>query len=106
MIIGGLVPFARSVRSLMRQGKADYLAVMMAGLFVLSLALVAFTGSPEFILMKESFGTVLIGLWCLGSAWTARPMTFYTARPILTKGQPVAGLSSQRLCRPFGGDGE
>ena len=40
--------------------------------------------------MKESFGAALIGRWCLASAWTARPMTFYTARPILTKSRPAA----------------
>jgi hypothetical protein len=32
--------------------------------------------------VKESFGTALIGLWCLASAWTARP--------ILTKSRPAA----------------
>ena len=63
---------------------------MMAALFVTSLVLVAFTGSPKFMLAKESMGTAVIGLWCLGSAWTRRPMTFYTARPLLTKGRPVA----------------
>jgi hypothetical protein len=89
-VAGGAVPVARSVHSMLRTGKSDYLAVMMAALFVLSLILVAFTGSPKFVLVKESFGTALAGLWCLGSAWTARPMTFYTARPILTKGQPAA----------------
>ena len=83
-------PFARSLLSVLRKGRADYLAVMMAALFLLSLVLVAFTGSPKFMLVKESFGTALLGLWCLGSAWTARPMTFYTARPILTKGRPAA----------------
>ncbi len=90
LLAGGAVPFARSVHGMLRTGKADYLAVMMAALFVLSLILATTTGSPKFVLVKESFGTVLIGLWCLGSAWTARPMTFYTARPILTKGQPAA----------------
>ena len=90
LVAGGIVPFARSVGSALRGGKADYLAIMMAALFVLSLILVAFTGSPKFMLVKESFGTALLGFWSLGSAWTARPMTFYTARPILTKGQPAA----------------
>jgi hypothetical protein len=90
LVAGGLVPFARSLLSILRQGRADYLAVMMAALFLLSLVLVAFTGSPKFMLAKESFGTALLGLWCLGSAWTARPMTFYTARPILTEGRPAA----------------
>ncbi len=90
LIAAGIIPFARSAHGVLRRGKPDYLAVMMAALFLLSLILVAFTGSPKFLLVKESFGTVLIGLWSLGSAWTARPMTFYTARPILTKGQPAA----------------
>ena len=90
LIAGGAVPFARSVRSVVRRGTWDYLAVLMTVLFLVGLALVAFGGSPKLLLAKESFGTALLGLWCLGSAWTRRPMTFYTARPLLTKGRPVA----------------
>jgi len=90
LIMSGLVPFIRSVLGVLRAGKADYLAVMVAALFVLSLALVAVTGSPKFVLAKESCGTAFIGLWSLASAWTARPMTYYTAQPLLTKGRPEA----------------
>jgi hypothetical protein len=90
LLAGGVVPFGRSVRSVVRQGTEDYLALMMAALFVTSLVLVAFTGSPKFLLAKESLGTAVVGLWCLGSAWTRRPMTFYTARPLLTRGRPAA----------------
>jgi hypothetical protein len=97
LLVGGLVPFARSVRSFVREGSADYLAAMMAALFLLGLVLVAFTGSPKFLLAKESIGTALVGLWCLGSAWARRPMTFYTARPLLTKGRPVALRCWDRL---------
>ena len=81
----------------MRRGTGDYLAVLMTALFVVSLALVAVSGSPKFVLAKESFGTALLGLWCLGSAWTRRPMTFYTARPLLTKSQPLALRCWDRL---------
>jgi hypothetical protein len=42
------------------------------------------------VLVKQTFGIPVIGLWCLGSACKARPMTFYTARPILTKSRPAA----------------
>jgi hypothetical protein len=52
LIVSGLVPFARSVYGVFRAGKADYLAVMMAALFVLSLILVAVTGSPKFLLVR------------------------------------------------------
>jgi hypothetical protein len=97
LLVGGFVPFARSARSLVREGTADYLALMVAVLFVLSLALLAFTGSAKFMLAKESVGTALVGLWCLGSAWARRPMTFYTARPLLTKGRPVALACWDRL---------
>jgi hypothetical protein len=90
LLAGGAVPFARSAFSVVRGRGADYLAVMMAALFLLSLGLVAFTGSPRFLLAKESFGTGVVGLWCLASAWTRRPMTFYTARPLLTRGEPMA----------------
>jgi hypothetical protein len=81
----------------MRVGSADYLAVMMAALFLLSLVLVAFTGSARLVLAKESIGTALVGLWCLGSAWARRPMTFYTARPLLTRGRPLALRCWDRL---------
>jgi hypothetical protein len=74
----------------MREGAEDHLALMVAGLFLTSLVLVAFTGSPRFLLAKESLGTAVVGAWCLGSAWTRRPMTFYTARPLLTRGRPAA----------------
>jgi hypothetical protein len=97
LIVSGLVPFTRSVLGMLRAGKPDYLAVMVAAVFVLSLALVAVTGSPKFVLAKESFGTALIGLWSLASAWTARPMTYYTARPILTRGRPAALACWSRL---------
>jgi hypothetical protein len=97
LLAGGFVPFARSARSLMRERRADYLAVMMAALFLVSLILVAFTGSAKLVLAKESFGTALIGLWCLGTAWARRPMTFYTARPLLTKGRPEALRCWDRL---------
>jgi hypothetical protein len=97
LILSGSIPFGRSLYGLVVSGKADYLALMMVGLFILSLVLVAFTGSPRFILVKESFGTALIGLWCVGSAWSTRPLTFYTARPILTKGCPEALASWDRL---------
>ncbi len=97
LILAGLIPFGRSLRTLARAGRADYLAVMMAPLFTLSLGLVAVTGSPRFVLVKESFGTALLGLWCLASAVTRRPMTFYTARPILTRGRPDGLAAWERL---------
>jgi hypothetical protein len=97
MIVSGLIPFGRSLFALVVSKKADHLALMMVGLFLLSLVLVAFTGSPRFILVKESFGAALIAIWCLGTAWSTRPLTFYTARPFLTKGRPEALESWDRM---------
>ena len=97
LIVSGLIPFARSVHSLLRAGPADYLAVMVAAVFVLSLVLVAVTGSPKFVLAKESFGSAFIGLWFLASVRTTRPMTYYTARPVLTKGRAAALRCWERL---------
>jgi hypothetical protein len=97
LLAGGLVPFIRSARSLKRERRADYLAVVMAALFVVSLVLVALTGSAKLVLAKEASGSALLGLWCLGTAWTRRPMTFYTARPLLTRGRPEALSCWDRL---------
>lgn len=97
LILSGLIPGVRALVSLITTGNADYVAVMMVAQFALALILLAFTGSPRFLLLKESFGTALLGLWCLGGAWSARPMTFYTARPMVTKGRPDALRSWERL---------
>jgi hypothetical protein len=59
---GHLSPFARSIRSVMREGAEGYLALMVPGLFVTSRVLVAFTGSPKFLLARES----------LAPPWSAR----------------------------------
>lgn len=99
LVIGGVLPFARSVRGILRTGKPDQLAAIMTALFALSLVLAVVTGSPRAMLMRESFGTVLIGLWFLGSLLTGEPITHQTARPVLTKGRPEALAAWDRLGR-------
>ena len=90
LILAGLIPAVRTVTAFARRGRRDYLAMLMLGLFVLSLGLLLITGSPRFLLAKECAGTALIGLWCLASALSARPMTYYTARQAITLGRPAA----------------
>ncbi|HUK68076.1 MAG TPA: VC0807 family protein [Streptosporangiaceae bacterium] len=90
LVLAGLIPGARTVVVLARGGKPDYLAWLMLGLFALSLGLLLITGSPSFLLAKECAGSAAIGLWCLASALSSRPMTYYTARPAITFGRPAA----------------
>lgn len=97
LVMGGVIPFARAVRSTIRTGKPDHLAALMAALFALSVVLAVVTGSPKAVLMRESIATMLVGLWFLATLFTAHPMTQQTARPVLTRGRPEALAAWDRL---------
>lgn len=99
LVVGGVIPFTRAVYGIVRTGKPDQLVAMMTALFALGLLLAAVTGSPQALLLRESFATVLIGLWFLASLLTAQPITYHTARPVLTKGRPEALEAWDRLTR-------
>ncbi len=99
LVVGGVVPFARAVRSTIRVGKPDHLAALMTTLFVLALVLTAITGSPRDLLLRESFGTALVGIWFLASLLAIHPITHQTARPVLTQGRPEALAAWDRLTR-------
>jgi hypothetical protein len=74
--VSSLVSYRRGTGN---QRLAPYmLALSLAGLGV---ALV--TGSDRFLLAKESVLTAAVGCWFLGSIWTARPLAYQFARPLL-----------------------
>lgn len=97
LVVGGVIPFARAVRSTIRTGKPDHLAAMMTALFALGLVLAVITGSARALLLRESFATVLIGTWFLATLLTAHPITEQTARPALTQGRPEKLAAWDRL---------
>lgn len=97
LVAGGVIPFVRALYSTIRAGKPDPLAAMMAALFALGLALAAITGSPRALLLRESFGTVLLGAWFLATLLTGHPITEQVARPVLTQGRPDLLAAWDRL---------
>ena len=74
--VSSLVSYRRGTGN---QRFAPYmLALSLAGFAV---ALV--TGGDRFLLAKESVLTASVGFWFLASIWTARPLAYQFARPLL-----------------------
>lgn len=99
LVAGAVIPFARAVYSTIGAGKTEPLAAMMTALFALGVVLALITGSPRALLLRESFGTVLLGIWFLATLLTARPIIQQIARPVLTRGRPNALAAWDRLTR-------
>ncbi|HYF66399.1 MAG TPA: VC0807 family protein [Herpetosiphonaceae bacterium] len=58
-------------------------ALPMLGLALLGFGVALLSGSERFLLAKESILTAMVGLWFLGSLWSARPLTYVLTRPLL-----------------------
>jgi hypothetical protein len=59
------------------------LAPYMLALALAGFAVALVTGSDRFLLAKESLLTGTVGCWFLVSIWTARPLAYQFARPLL-----------------------
>jgi hypothetical protein len=59
------------------------LAPYMLALALAGFAVALVTGSDRFLLAKESVLTATVGCWFLVSIWTARPLAYQFARPLL-----------------------
>ena len=70
--------------------------------YMLALSLAGFgialvTGSDRFLLARESVLTAMVGLWFLGSIWTARPLTYQFTRSMLEGRRGRKDLSWEQL---------
>jgi hypothetical protein len=79
LLAGSLVALARMLWVAVRARKFDMLAAVMLGVFVVGLGLSFVTGSPKFLLVKESFGTGIAGLAFIGSCFIGRPLIYHAA---------------------------
>lgn len=85
LVAGTVVAGLRVVWVVVRQRQVDPFAFFMMGIFGLGLVLSLVTGSPRFLLVKESFGT--------GAAGLAFVLT-------CRRGKPLAYHASQRVAAP------
>lgn len=75
-IVAGL----RAVYVVVRRREADAFVIFMMFVFGVGLGLSFLTGSQNFLLVKESFGTGLVGLGFLVTCLFGKPLMYYTSQ--------------------------
>lgn len=84
LLVATLVAGLRLVWVAVRTREVTWFAAVMLAVFGLGLALAFVGGDPRFLLVKDSFGTALVGLVFLGSLFAGKPLTlsaFQTWQP-------------------------
>lgn len=84
LLVATLAAGVRLVWVAVRARQVTWFAAVMLGVFGLGLALAFVGGDPRFLLVKDSFGTALVGLVFLASLFAGKPLTlsaFQTWQP-------------------------
>jgi hypothetical protein len=81
-------PTAWSLIELIRHRKLDALSILVLGGIALSLAALAFGGSPRMLMVRENLFTIPIGLLFLSSLGMKKPMIYYAAHATLARSGP------------------
>ena len=79
LLAGSVAALARILWVAGRARKFDMFAAVMLGVFLVGLGLSFVTGSPKFLLVKESFGTGIAGLAFIVSCFAGRPLIYHAA---------------------------
>ncbi|GAA3297548.1 hypothetical protein Dvina_48810 [Dactylosporangium vinaceum] len=79
LLCGSVAALARMLWVAVRARKFDMFAAVMLGVFLAGLGLSFVTGSPKFLLVKESFGTGIAGLAFVVSCFVGRPLIYHAA---------------------------
>lgn len=75
-VVAGL----RAVYVIVRRREVDAFSIFMLFTFALGLGLSFLTGSPRFLLVKESFGTAASGLVFLVTCLVGKPLMYYASQ--------------------------
>ncbi len=81
-------PTLWSLAELVRHRKLDALSVLVLAGIVLSLAALAFGGSPRMLMVRENLFTIPIGIAFLVSLGLKKPLIYYAAAATLARGGP------------------
>jgi glucose uptake protein GlcU len=76
-----------------RSGKADLFGILVGAELAASIALAVWTHDPRLVLARTALYLVIFGAVLAWSGASGRPMTYPSARPMATKGDPVRGLA-------------
>jgi hypothetical protein len=92
-LVSTVVPAAIAVRGLIRDRRADGLAVYMTTMLLLSLAVSLISGSVRFLLAREAWLTGVTGLWFIASIWAERPLAYLYSQPMIERTVGPAGFT-------------
>lgn len=79
LVAGAVVALARAGWVLARRRQVDPFALFMVGIYVVGLALSFLSGSPRFLLVKESFGTAVAGLAFVLTCLRGKPLAYHAS---------------------------
>jgi hypothetical protein len=80
LLAGTIVSGLRVVWVAVKARHLDVFAGFLMAVFAVGLVLSFITGSPQFLLLKDSFGTGVAGLLFVISCFVGRPLSFYAAK--------------------------
>jgi hypothetical protein len=83
LAIGAVIPAVSAAWVLVRQRRANLVALLVLGTMVASLIISVIAHSPRFLLAKDGVLTSVWGIWFLASLLAARPAAFLFARPLM-----------------------
>jgi hypothetical protein len=83
LAIGAVIPAASAAWVLIRQRRANMVALLVLGTMAASLIISVISHSPRFLLAKDGLITSVWGIWFLASLWGRRPAAFLFARPLM-----------------------
>jgi hypothetical protein len=86
LAISALFPLADIALSWLQNRRLEPLGAMMLVIIISGIAASLITGDVHFVLMKESFGTLLTSLIFLGSLLMPKPLIFWLGRQLSTGG--------------------
>jgi hypothetical protein len=93
---GSVTALVRVLYVVARTRRVDVFAAFMVVVFGVGVALAFVTGDPKFLLVKESFGTMVAGLLLLGSCVFGRPLIFHAARRLVARSPEADAAWEQR----------
>ncbi|MFF8992033.1 VC0807 family protein [Streptomyces sp. NPDC014983] len=92
-----VVPAARTVWGLVRERRANALALLILVVNVVSLLVSSVAGDPRLMLAKDGAVSSTLGIGILLSVRLGRPMMSAAMMPFLVKGDPAKEAAWQRL---------
>lgn len=82
LLAGALAAGLRAAWVIIKRREIDPFALFMVGIFAVGLGLSVWSGSPRFLLVKESFGTGIAGLAFILTCLRGKPLAYYASQRV------------------------